>query len=52
MKSILDHQGKLSHRKSLQFYVSWMGYYESYDSWELYASLRDSTHLHSYLREK
>ena len=43
---------KLSQRKSLQFFVSWMGYDQSYDSWEPYANLRDSDHLHSYLREK
>ena len=49
---ISDHRGKLSHRKSLEFFVSWMGYDESYDSWKPYANLRDSTHLHSYLREK
>ena len=49
---ISDHRGKLSHRKSLQFFVSWMGYDQSYDSWEPYANLHDSTHLHSYLREK
>ena len=47
-----DHKRKLSHRKSLQFFVSWMGYDQSYDSWEPYANLRDSDHLHSYLREK
>ena len=40
------------HRKSLQFFVSWMGYDQSYDSWVPFANLRDSTHLHSYLREK
>ena len=49
---ISDHRGKLSQRKSLQFFVSWMGYDQSYDSWEPYANLCDSTHLHSYLREK
>ena len=46
------HRGKLSHQKSLHFFVSWMGYDESYDSWEPFANLRDSDHLHSYLREK
>ena len=51
-EKISDHRGKLSHRKSLQFFVSWMGYDQSYDSWEPYANLRDSDHLHSYLREK
>ena len=49
---ISDHRGKLSHRKSLQFFVSWMGYDQLYNSWELYANLRDSNHLHSYLCEK
>ena len=39
---ISDHRGKLSHRKSLEFFVSWMGYDESYDSWKPYANLRDS----------
>ena len=52
IKKISDHRGKLSQRKSLQFFVSWMGYDQSNDSWEPYANLRDSTHLHSYLREK
>ena len=52
IEKISDHRGKLSHRKSLQFFVSWMGYDQSYDSWEPYADLRDSDHLHSYLREK
>ena len=52
IEKISDHRGKLSHRKSLQFFVSWMGYDQSYDSWEPYANLRDSDHLHSYLREK
>ena len=52
IEKISDHRGKLSHRKSLQFFVSWMGYDQSYDSWEPFANLRDSTHLHSYLREK
>ena len=47
-----DHRGKLSQRKSIQFFVSWMRYDESYDSWEPFANLRDSTHLHSYLREE
>ena len=42
---ISDHRGKLSHRKSLQFFVSWMGYDQSYDSWESYANLRHSDHL-------
>ena len=28
----LDHRGKLSQRKSLRFFVSWMGYDQSYDS--------------------
>ena len=52
IEKITDHQGKLSHRKSLQFFVSWIGYDQSYDYWEPFANLCDSTHLHSYLREK
>ena len=52
IEKISDHRGKLSHRKSLQFFVGWMGYDQSYDSWEAYATLRDTDHLHSYLREK
>ena len=52
IEKISDHRGKLSHRKSLKFFVSWMRYGQSYDSWEPFANLRDSTHLHSYLREK
>ena len=52
IEKISDHRGKLSQRKSPQFFVSWMGYDQSYDSWEPYANLRDSDHLHSYLREK
>ena len=52
IEKISDHRGKLSHRKSLQFFVSWMGYDQSYDSWEPFANLRDADHLHSYLREK
>ena len=52
IENISDHRGKLSRRKSLQFFVSWMGYDQSYDSWEPFANLRDSTHLHSYMREK
>ena len=52
IEKISDHRGKLSQRKSLQFFVSWMGYDQSYDSWEPFANLRDSDHLHSYLREK
>ena len=52
IQKISDHRGKLRHRKSLQFFVSWMGYDQSYDSWEPFANLRDSDHLHSYLREK
>ena len=52
IEKISDHRGKLSQRKSLQFFLSWMGYDQSYDSWEPFANLRDSTHLHSYLREK
>ena len=52
IEKISDHRGKLSHRKSLQFFVSWMEYDQSYVSWESYATLRDSDHLHSYLREK
>ena len=52
IEKISDHRGKLSHRKSLQFFVSWMVYDQSYDSWEPHANLRDSDHLHSYLREK
>ena len=52
IEKISDHRRKLNQRKSLQFFVSWMGYDQSYDSWELYANLRDTTHLHSYLREK
>ena len=47
IEKISDHRGK-----SLQFFVSWMGYDQSYDSWKPYANLRDSDHLHSYLREK
>ena len=46
-----DHRGKLSQRKSIQLFFSWMGYDQSYESWEPLANLRDSTHLHSYLRE-
>ena len=38
IEKISYHRGKLSHRKSLQFFVSWMGYDQSYDSWEPYAS--------------
>ena len=49
IEKISDHRGKLSHRKSLQFFVSWMVDDQSYDSWEPHANLRDSTHLHSYL---
>ena len=52
IEKISDHRGKLSHRKSLQFFVSWMGYDQSYDSWVPYATLRDLDYLHSYLREK
>ena len=52
IKKISDHRGRLSHRKSLQIFVSWMGYDQSYESWEPFANLRDSTHLYSYLREK
>ena len=52
IEKISDHRGTLSHLKSLQFFVSWMEYDESYDCWELFANLRDSDHLHSYLREK
>ena len=52
IEKISDHREKLSQRKSLQFYVSWMRYDQSYDSWEPFANLRDSTYLHSYLREK
>ena len=52
IEKISDHRGKLSQRKSLQFFVIWMGHDQSYDSWEPYANLRDSTHPHSYLREK
>ena len=52
IEKISDHRGKLSHRKSLQFFVSWMEYDQWYDSWEPYANLSDSTGLHSYLREK
>ena len=52
IEKISDHRGKLSHRQSLQFFVSWMVYNQLYDSWEPYGNLRDSTHLHSYLREK
>ena len=52
IEKIPDHRGKLSERKSRQFFVSWMGYDQSYDSWEPFANLRDSTHLHSYSREK
>ena len=40
IEKISDHRGKLSQRKSLQFFVSWMGYDQSYDSWEPYAKLR------------
>ena len=32
IEKISDHRGKLSQRKSLQFFVSWMGYDQSYDS--------------------
>ena len=39
IEKISDHRGKLSHRKSLQFFVSWMAYDQSYDSWEPYADL-------------
>ena len=52
IEKISGHRGKLSHRKSPQFFVSWMGYDQSYDSWEPYTNLRDSDHLHSYLGEK
>ena len=52
IEKISDHRGKLSQQKSLQFFVSWMGYYQTYDYWEPYTNLRDSDHLHSYLREK
>ena len=52
IEKISDHRGKLSHQKSLSFFVSWLGYDESCNSWEPYSNLRDSDHLHSYLREK
>ena len=52
IEKISDHRGKLSHRKSLELFVSWVGYDQSYDSWELFTYLHDSTHPHSYLREK
>ena len=52
IEKISYHRGKLSHRRSLQLFVSWMGYDQSYDSWEPYDNLCDSDHLHSYLREK
>ena len=45
IEKISDHRGKLSHRKSLQFFVSWMGYDQSNDSWEPYTNFRDSDHL-------
>ena len=47
IEKISDHRGKLSQRKLLQFFVSWMGYDQLYDSWEPFANLRNSTHLHS-----
>ena len=52
IEKISDHRGKLSQRKSLQFFVSWMGYDESHDSWLPYTNLCDWDHLQSYLREK
>ena len=52
IEKISDHRRKLSHQKSLELSVSWLGNYESCDSWEPYAYLRDSDHLYSYLRER
>ena len=52
IEKMSDHRGKLSQRKTLQFFFSWMGYDQSYNSWEPYANLRDSDHLHSYLARK
>ena len=42
IEKISDHRGKLSQQKLLQFFISWMGYDQSYDSWGQFANLRDS----------
>ena len=47
IEKISDHRGKLSHRKSLQFFVSWLEHDKSCDSWKPFANLCDSDHLHA-----
>ena len=47
VKKISDHRGKLRHRKSPEYVVSWLGYDEGYNSLEPYTNLCDSDHLHA-----
>jgi transposase InsO family protein len=50
IEQILEHQGNVSRRTSLQFKVRWLGYGPEEDTWEPYESLRDTEQLHDYLK--
>ena len=44
---ISNHRGKMRHRKSPEYVVSWLGYDEGSNSLEPYTNLCDSDHLHA-----
>ena len=46
---ILNHRGKFTNKKQLEFLVQWDGYGPEYDSWEPWSELRLTTQLHIYL---
>ncbi len=49
VESILQHRGGPRRTTTLEFYVKWAGYDESYDSWEPWENVKDNEVLNNYL---
>jgi transposase InsO family protein len=50
VEAILDHKGtKKSKKKTLEFYIKWLGYDSEFNTWEPYANIRDTKICHNYL---
>ena len=48
VENILQHRGG-PRRSTLEFFVKWTGYDESYNSWEPWENVRDNSILNKYL---
>ena len=49
VEKVISHRGNTSHTRSLEFYIKWLGYDDSYNSWEPFKEIRLVDKLHEYL---